>query len=187
MTFTPTTILFVMMGNVGSGKSYTASRIGDMLRETFPRRRTVIVRSDEVRAALCPGDFSWYANKAVFEEAHSRIDDALRTGCLAIADATNLIMENREQFHLIAHAAGAIPRTVYCAAPEDVIARRLARKLSGFAESFGSTADMEIHRRMAPNDIPPPEPHFMVTPNTLDSSITEMRAWALSLLGNDAE
>ena len=187
MTFTPTTILFVMMGNVGSGKSYTASRIGDMLRETFPRRRTVIVRSDEVRAALCPGDFSWYANEAVFEEVHRRIDDALRTGCLAIADATNLITANREQFHLIAHAAGAIPRTVYCAAPEDVIARRLARKLSGFAESFGSTADMEIHRNMAPNDIPPSEPHFTVTPDTLDSSIAEIRAWALSLLGNDAE
>lgn len=185
MTFAPTTILFVMMGNVGSGKSYTANRIGDMLRETFPRRRIVIVRSDEVRAALCPGDFSLYANKVVFDEVHSRIEAALRAGCLAIADATNLITENREQFHLIAHAAGAMPRTIYCAAPEDVIARRIARKLSGFADSFGSTADMEIHRNMAPNDTAPSEPHFTVTPDTLDSSIAEMRAWALSLLGPD--
>ena len=185
MTFTPTTILFVMMGNVGSGKSFAANLIGDTLRETFTRRRTVIVRSDEVRAALCPGDFSWYANKLVFDEVHSRIEAALRAGHLAIADATNLIEEHRGEFHIIAHAAGAMPRTVYCAAPEDVIERRLARKLSGFAESFGSTADMEIHRRMAPNDAPPPEPHFTVTPDTLDSAIAEMRAWTLSLLGND--
>ena len=110
---------------------------------------------------------------------------ALRDGHLAIADATNLITENREQFHLIAHAAGAMPRTVYCAAPADVIERRLARKLSGYAESFGSTADMEIHRRMASNDAPPSEPHFAVTPDTLDAAIAEMRSWALSLLGDD--
>ena len=185
MTFTPNTILFVMMGNVGSGKSYTAERLADALRDTFPRKRTVVVRSDEVRAALCPGDFSWRANKRVFDEAHDRIDNALRAGHLAIADATNLVMEFRGEFHRIAHEAGAIPRTVYCSAPEDVIRRRLTRKLSGFAESFSSTADFDIHRRMAVNDAPPAEPHFTVTPGALDAAIAEMRAWALSLLGDD--
>lgn len=81
------TILYMMVGIAGSGKSYIAKGLG-----------VPVVSSDEIRAELLGSAEDQSANEKVFNEVHKRIRNYLRAGKSCVYDATNLNRKRRIGF-----------------------------------------------------------------------------------------
>lgn len=90
----PNDALVIMVGIPGSGKSTLAKKIA--------KDENEIISTDEIRGEI-NGDESDQSNVVeVFEEYHRRIEERLKNGQLAIADATSIIDFSRQNLYDIA-------------------------------------------------------------------------------------
>lgn len=80
--------LVIMVGLPGSGKSTYATKY-------TTQNRTTLVSTDEIRRELCGNPETQGNRQEVFDEAHRRIEIALRAGDTVVFDATNLKARNR--------------------------------------------------------------------------------------------
>lgn len=84
-------ILYMMVGIAGSGKSYAASVLAK-------DSNTHIVSSDVIRAELYGSEDDQSHNAEVFEEVHRRVRSLLNEGANVVYDATNLSRKRRVGF-----------------------------------------------------------------------------------------
>lgn len=84
-------ILYMMVGVAGSGKSYVAFMLAK-------DSNTHVVSSDAIRAELYGSEDDQSHNAEVFEEVHRRIRSLLNEGANVVYDATNLSRKRRVGF-----------------------------------------------------------------------------------------
>ena len=138
----PAPRLLLMSGYSGSGKTRLARRLA-------PRLPAVLVRSDVERkrlhgidpgqAAAAPPGQGLY-RPAASERTYARLAviarDALASGWSIVVDAAFLERERREAFLQLGLDLGARPALLHCAAPPEVLRRRVAGR-SGDASDAG--------------------------------------------------
>ncbi len=93
----PPTALVLLIGASGSGKSTLAARHFSV---------DAVISSDRLRGMIGRNESDQRVNEAVFQRLHQWVDDRLRTGALAIVDATNTEWMGRAQLVRIARRYG---------------------------------------------------------------------------------
>lgn len=139
----PGPALIVLSGLPGTGKSYLAAAIAR-------RHRVLVLRSDEVRKATFERpQYTPRESGLVYLTCYALIEQLLRDGYAVVFDATNLQRRGRKRLRTIAERAGAPSLTIVTVAPPHVVAERMAQRVAGEAEAYGSDADWTIHQRLA--------------------------------------
>jgi predicted kinase len=141
-TATPT--LIMLTGLPGTGKSYLARRLAEIV-------PFVIIESDHVRKMLFPqpeytGDESYWVHRT----CHALMAKLLRKGVRVIYDATNLEERHRELVYRLADREGVKLIVVKMVTPEEVAAERLHRRPEEDSEGHDiSDAGWKVYKRMA--------------------------------------
>lgn len=133
-------MLVLLSGMPGTGKTTVAKALRSRL-DPLPVEH---IESDAIRKARRSRPaYSSGENAAVFAEVERRARAALKTGRVAIVDATNLSRRDRRRFVRLARELDAALVAVRVTAPEDDVRRRLAGVRDGFSD-----AGPEIYDRM---------------------------------------
>ena len=108
---------FIMMvGLSGSGKSTFASKYNS----PNSHLDTLIVSSDEIRTRICGDAKDQSRNNEVFEIAHKKIIDSLKSNYNVIFDATNLTIKDRRSILQKIKDMPCTKRCVIMATPIDI-------------------------------------------------------------------
>jgi predicted kinase len=147
-------LLVIMSGLTGSGKSTIASALAALLAGR-------VISSDAVRKELAgipldehryvpygSGIYSPERTRQTYEEMLRRAGPVLQAGGCAILDAAFLRGEERRRARDAALRHGSRAVVVECAAPHDVMLRRLEERRAGFSVSDGRA---EILERQLPD------------------------------------
>lgn len=130
-------VLILLVGLPGAGKTTFARALAERL----PLRH---IESDRVRLSMTASPtYSPLESSAVFARVDAAAREALREGCPALVDATNLTNRDRRRFLRIAAELQVRLIAVRLTAPADVIRRRLAGPREGFSQ-----AGVDIFERM---------------------------------------
>lgn len=112
---------FIMMvGLSGSGKSTFASKY-DVRNSHLDTRR---ISTDLIRARICGDDKDQSRNNEVFEIAHKKIIDSLKSNYNVIFDATNLTIKDRRSILQKIKNMPCTKRCVIMATPIDICRER---------------------------------------------------------------
>jgi hypothetical protein len=136
-------VLVMLCGLPGSGKSYLARSLAEVL-------PFVVVESDQVCKILFPEcSYSGEESRWVHRTCHALMAKLLRKGVRVIYDATNLHERHRELVYRLADGEEAKLIIVKAVAPEDVAYARLQSRREGEAGVEDvSDADWGVYRRM---------------------------------------
>ena len=136
------TVLIVVSGLPGTGKSYFSARLVEKL-------DYIILESDALRKQLfSPPIYSAEESTSLFRVIHQLIEYLLKKGVSVILDATNLSESHREHLYNIAEKCHARLVLVETKAPPELVFSRLERRKGG--EGNKSDADWSIYQQMAP-------------------------------------
>jgi predicted kinase len=119
------TLLFVMFGLIGSGKSYFASQLAE-------KEEIVWLNSDALRAEIyedpttVPDGFM--RHHVVFSGMRYASQQILKAGKSVIYDANNNKARKRKDLYNFAKQAGAVPILIWIKTPEDVALKRAATR-----------------------------------------------------------
>ncbi len=143
-------LLVVMTGVTGSGKSTVASALGPLLSGR-------IISSDVVRKELAglpvaahryvpygSGIYSPERTRKTYEEMLCRAEPVLAAGGCAILDAAFLRADERRRAQDVALRHGSRAVVVECAAPHDVVLRRLGERQAKGTISDGRPEILEL-------------------------------------------
>jgi predicted kinase len=111
------TILAVMVGISGSGKSTYASGLKTSL-------NAQLIETDAIRQELTGNAEDQTQNGRVFDVAKRRVDNALSQGKNTIIDATSLSIKDRKDWIEIGKANNAEVRAYFIDTPVDVAKRQ---------------------------------------------------------------
>jgi predicted kinase len=163
-------VLIMLSGLPGSGKSYLARRLVEIL-------PFVIIESDHVRKTLFPqshytGEESYWVHRT----CHALMAKLLKKGVRVIYDATNLHERHRELVYRLADKEGIKLMIVKTVAPEEVASERLrGRREQGRDHHDISEADWKTYKRMARRAEPIGRDFVIVdTSQGLDPAITKL-------------
>lgn len=160
-------VLLLLTGLPGTGKSFLACRLSDLL-------PCVIIESDMVRKILFPRPrYTVQESRWVHRTCHALMAKLLKRGIRVIYDATNLVEYHRELVYRIAERAGARLVVVKTVASEEVVRERLRARQEEAAEV--SDADWRIYRRMASRQEPISHPHLVIdTSQNLEEAVSKV-------------
>lgn len=143
----PTAALILLSGLPASGKTTFARAIA-------ARTGARHVESDAVRRALFPAPrYVAKEHRRVFDAVERQARAALRAGRPAVVDATNLTVEDRRRFALLAQRRGVPLVAVRMVAPEAVLRARLAVPRDGWSQADARVLD-EMRGRPQPFTLP---------------------------------
>jgi len=137
-------VLIMLSGLPGTGKSYLAQRLVEIL-------PFVIIESDRVRKILFPQcQYTSEESYWVHRTCHALMTKLLRKGVRVIYDATNLYERHRELVYRLADREGAKLIIVKAVATEEVASERLHRRHEEGGDHHDvSDADWKVYKRMA--------------------------------------
>lgn len=163
-------VLIMLTGLPGSGKSYLARRLVEIL-------PFVIIESDQVRKILYPqSQYTGEESHWVHRTCHALMAKLLRKGVRVIYDATNLHERHRELVYRLADREGVKLVIVKTVVSEEVTSERLrGRCEEGRDHHDISDADWRVYRRMARRPEPIGRNYVVVdTSRDVDSAITKL-------------
>ncbi len=163
-------ILIMLSGLPGTGKSYLARRLVEII-------PFVIIESDQVRKMLFPQtQYTAEESYWVHRTCHALMAKLLRKGVRVIYDATNLHERHRELVYRLADREGVKLMIVKIVAPEEVVSERLqSRHEEGRDHHDISDADWKVYKRMARRAEPIGRNYVVVdTSKELDIDITKL-------------
>jgi len=140
--------LIVMAGLSGSGKTWLARRIAERLealivRADVERKRLAGLQPLEISAsAPDAGIYSREFNALTYERLRDCVADCLRGNESVIVDAANLRHGERELFLAAGREHAAEVVIVHCAAPLDVLKRRVAGRAATGADASEATVSL---------------------------------------------
>ena len=165
--------LIVMVGAPGTGKSFLARRIAEVLGAD-------LIQTDAVRKELFPRPrYTNGETKAVYAESRRRLDAGLAAGRRVIFDATNLREHRRALLYEVGERAGGVVAVVRAYAPDEVVRARVAGRADAPDPLDQSDADWRISRLLQKGAQPIQYPHVVV--NTTVSSAPALRVLARML------
>jgi predicted kinase len=163
-------VLIMLSGLPGTGKSYLARRLVEIL-------PFVIIESDSVRKTLFPtcqytGEESYWVHRT----CHALMTKLLRKGVRVIYDATNLHERHRELVYRLADREGVKLIVVKTVASEEVASERLHRRHEEGGDHHDiSDADWKVYKRMARRTEPIGRSYVVVdTSKDLEPAITKI-------------
>ncbi len=136
------TVLVVVSGLPGTGKSYFSRKLAERL-------PLVVLESDALRRVLFPSPgYSAGESARLFQAVHNLIDSLLRQGISLVLDATSLSERHREYLYGIADRLGVKLILVRVEAPPQVVRGRLEKRYRDSGSN--SDADWAIYQKMRP-------------------------------------
>ena len=151
-------LLILMSGVAGSGKTWVARRIAPRigaihLRSDIERKRLAGVAANaDTHSGLQQGLYSTQSSARVYARLQHAAQMALSGGFAVIVDASFLRHDDRMGFRDLAARAGARLALVRCAAPDEVLRERVARRKRAGADA--SEADLEVLSWQRQNEEP---------------------------------
>ncbi len=147
-------VLLLLCGLPGTGKSYLARQLSELL-------PFVVIESDQVRKILFPKPrYTAQESRLVHRTCHALMRKLLKKGIRVIYDATNLIEYHRELVYRIARKTDAKLVVVKTVSPEEVVRERLGIREDEALEV--SDADWRVYLQMAARQEPIQHPHLVV-------------------------
>ncbi len=137
--------LFVMVGLSGSGKTWFARRLAErggalIVRSDIERKRLAGLQSlDSSASAPDAGIYSLEFNARTYDQLRDCVAHCLRGNESIIVDAANLRRGERELFLAAGRERAAEVVIVHCAAPRDVLERRIADRAAAGADASEAT------------------------------------------------
>jgi uncharacterized protein len=147
----PAPLVVAVGGFSGSGKSTLARTLAPSL-GTVPG--AVVVRSDEIRKALCgvsphtplgPMGYTDEVTRAVYDELGRRVRRIVHGGFAAVVDAVHARAQDRSRIEQVAASTGVPFVGLWLDAPEEVLATRADRRRREMSDP--SDADASVVRR----------------------------------------
>ncbi len=149
-------VLVVLSGLPGSGKTYFAKKLAETLSITR-------LESDFIRKTLVPQPvYTAAENARVFRTSHALTEELLTKGMPVIFDATNLVRRNRKHLYKIATTTKAKLIILEMSAPEKVIAQRLDQRIKGLSSHDYSDANISVYHRLSATSQPILRDHLVV-------------------------
>ena len=146
----------VFSGLPGSGKSHLA-------RELARRYSVAVVESDALRKALVRRpSYSQRENARLFAACHALLERLLLRGIPVLFDATNLKEIHRRSLYQIAERTGARLLVVEVRAGEELVRRRMDRRLESENPLDRSDATLKVYAAMRGEAEPIDAPHITV-------------------------
>ena len=153
---TKKTILIILSGLPGTGKSHLANIIADNLPIT-------IIETDFIRHELFKNpNYTGNENAAVFSVCHALIEELLISNVSVLLDATNLLRKNRKRLYRIAENSDANMLLVALTAPEDIVRDRLALRTSKPDPKNNSSADISVYNKLKETAQPILRQHYII-------------------------
>ena len=150
------TILIILSGLPGTGKSHLANIIADSLPIT-------IIETDFIRRTLFKNpEYAGTENATVFSVCHALIEELLLSNISVLLDATNLLRKNRKRLYRIAENSDANVLLVALTAPEDIVRDRLALRTSKPDPKNNSSADMSVYYKLKRTAQPILSHHYII-------------------------
>jgi len=140
--------LVVMAGLSGSGKTWLARRIAErcsalIVRSDIERKRLAGLQPlDTSASAPDAGIYSREFNKRTYERLRDCVADCLRGHESVIVDAASLRRDERELFLAAGRKHEAEVVIVHCAAPLEVLKRRVAERATAGADASEATVSL---------------------------------------------
>ncbi len=140
--------LVVMVGLSGSGKTWLARRIAErcsalIVRSDIERKRLAGLQPlDTSASAPDAGIYSREFNKRTYERLRDCVADCLRGHESVIVDAASLRRDERELFLAAGREHAAAVLIVHCAAPLEVLKRRVAERATAGADASEATVSL---------------------------------------------
>lgn len=144
----PPPAVIAVGGFSGSGKS-TLARALAPASGAVPG--AIVVRSDEIRKALCgvppsaslsPEGYSEVMTRAVYETMADRVARVVRGGFTAVVDAVHARADDRRRIEAVASAAGVPFAGLWLDAPESVLAARAEARHQEARDASDAGADV---------------------------------------------
>lgn len=136
-------VLIVVSGLPGTGKSYLSRRLAERL--GYP-----VLESDSLRKQLFPAPtFSAIESGILFRAIHRLIEELLGKGISLILDATNLTERYRERLYKIGEKHNARLILARTKAPPEVVRERLKNRMEKRRNGDSSDADWEVYQKLS--------------------------------------
>ncbi len=161
--------LMVVMGLPGTGKSYLARMVA-------ARQLAIHLMSDSIRKQILgipvdehrfegygQGIYTSAISQKTYEEMLRRAEVFIRGGQSVILDATFLAQETRDRCRKLAKRLGLPVLFVWTDCPEDVVVRRLRRRVTSRSLS---DANIDVYRAMRTGFTPPPASQDLIRIDT---------------------
>ena len=168
--------LIVLSGLPGSGKSYFCRELAALVPSL------VMLETDALRRVLFPEPkHTPPEHGRLFRNVHRLLERLLLEGHVVAYDATNLVRRHRRSLYNIAERVGAERVIVELTAPERLIRRRLAQRMSdieaGRAKADNSAAGVDVYLRLRRNAQPIRRDHITIdTSRDITSALNKVVA-----------
>ncbi|MDO8749845.1 MAG: ATP-binding protein [Dehalococcoidia bacterium] len=150
------TVLVVVSGLPGTGKSYFSQRLAQQAPLT-------VLESDAMRKVLTPSPIHTAKESArLFQAIHEVIDLLLGQRLSVLLDATSLAEAHREPLYRLAERHNAKMMLVLVEAPPQVVRQRLDVRGKTPLRQDHSDADWGVYQRMRPLQEPIKRDHISV-------------------------
>ncbi|MQF99174.1 MAG: adenylyl-sulfate kinase [SAR202 cluster bacterium] len=150
------TILIILSGLPGTGKSHLANIIADRLPIT-------IIETDFIRRTLFKNpDYSRAENATVFSVCHTLIEELLISNVSVLLDATNLLRKNRKRIYRIAETSNANVILVALTAPQEIVRDRLYQRTVKPDPKNNSSADISVYNKLKETAQPILRQHYII-------------------------
>ena len=152
---TNNTILLILSGLPGTGKSYLA----DLIATNLP---VTVIETDFIRKHLFKQPtYSWKENSSVFSLCHSLIEELLTNKISVLVDATNLLRQNRKKLYQIAKTNKSEILLIALTAPENIVIERLNQRTSN-QNLNNSSADVDVYKKLKRTAQPILRKHYCI-------------------------
>ena len=165
-------MIVLVAGLPGSGKSYFASRLAEHL-------HAIYIGSDEVRKSLDAfGKYSLPDKLAIYEVMADLAAENLEKGETVIIDATFYLKNMRRLFFALADKHSSELYLIHVEAKEELIRERVSKPRPD------SEADFEVYKKIKGEYEPIDSPHL--TLQSTNSNITQMINQAMQYIGKQS-